>query len=262
MPAASVASLGKARPEFCNWLNKPKEPTSDPRENMETKDKNMKVLCVEDNKTMSYILSALMEKWGYHPLMASNGKEALKHLSGDEPPMLILTDWMMPEMNGLELIKEIRHSDPSPGRYIIILSARTEKNQIVEGLEAGANDYIQKPFDSAELKCRVDIGRRTLELQHTLSAKIAELNLALDTIKTLEGLIPICMYCKKIRTDDDYWEQIESYIEKHSDAKFTHGICNDCMKKIMKENNLSINHEPIAKLPLERRSYDRHKSQP
>ncbi len=208
---------------------------------MPGKSKNMKVLCVEDDRTISSILSALMRKWGYNPVMASNGREALKHLSADEPPMLILTDWVMPEMNGLELTREIRRVESSPGRYIIMLSSKTEKNQIVEGLEAGANDYIQKPFDSAELKCRLDIGRRTIELQNSLSTKIAELSSAMDTIKTLEGLVPICMYCKKIRTDGDYWEQFEAYIEKRSGARFTHGICGECMKRIMKENDLNSN---------------------
>lgn len=205
----------------------------------------IKVLCVEDDKTTSSILAYLLKKWGYTPIIFENAREALNMLEDENSPQLILTDWVMPEMNGLEFTTAIRKKYSQRHIYIIILSSMSEKNNIVQGLQAGADDYIVKPFAPQEVECRLKIGERTLTLQNQLSAKVEELSKAIETIKTLEGLIPICMYCKKIRTTDNYWQQIEEYIEHHSNAKFTHGICEDCLKKINKENNLTTEKEQI-----------------
>ncbi|HOK04442.1 MAG TPA: response regulator transcription factor [Victivallales bacterium] len=201
----------------------------------------MKILCIEDDKTTAMTLSRLLEKWKYSVFSASNGIEALQILASKNPPQLILTDWIMPELNGLEFTKKVRKKFKGKFFYIIILSSKTNKNDIVEGLMAGANDYILKPFDPLELKSRINVGVKTIALQNKLAMKVKELKYALDRIKKIEGLVPICMYCKKIRTPDNYWQQIEEYIEKHSDARFTHGICNDCLEKVMKENNLTKN---------------------
>ena len=110
------------------------------------------------------------------------------------------------------------------------LTTKGEKADIVAGLEAGANDYLPKPYDPGELHARIDVGRRLIEMQDILLGKIEELSAALDHIKTLQGILPICSFCKKIRDDKGYWSQVESYIAKHTDAQFSHGLCPECLK--------------------------------
>jgi sigma-B regulation protein RsbU (phosphoserine phosphatase) len=95
-------------------------------------------------------------------------------------------------------------------------------------LEAGADDYLTKPFDPQELRARIKVGERILGLQTSLAERVTELEDALSRVKQLQGLLPICSYCKKIRDDQNYWEQVESYISKHTEAQFSHGICPDC----------------------------------
>ena len=117
------------------------------------------------------------------------------------------------------------------GMYVIILTANTSRESLIAGLESGADDYITKPSDWDELRARLRIGRRILGLQQTLGVRVNELQQALVNVRTLSGLLPICAYCKRIRDDRDYWKQIEHYLSEHSNARFSHGICPDCMKK-------------------------------
>jgi CheY-like chemotaxis protein len=138
---------------------------------------------------------------------------------------------MMPGMDGIDVCRLIREKDDSNPTYIILLTAKQSKENIVVGLEAGANDYIVKPFDKNELRARVDVGRQVVELQTALANRVIELQEALNHVKTLQGIIPICMHCHKIRDDQEAWQGLEKYIENHSEANFSHGICPDCMKK-------------------------------
>ena len=119
--------------------------------------------------------------------------------------------------------------------YLLLVTAREGRSDVVAGLDAGADDYVIKPFDPEELRARVAVGVRVLGLQQKLAERVAELQTALSNVKQLRGLLPICSYCKRIRGDDQYWTQVEGYIAQHSDAQFSHGICPTCYHKLSAE---------------------------
>ncbi len=144
-----------------------------------------------------------------------------------------------PGLDGIDVCRKIREKDESNPTYIILLTARQDKEDIVAGLEAGANDYIVKPFDKNELRARIEVGRQVVNLQTALSEQVQELKKALAHVKTLQGIIPICMHCHKIRDDQQAWQGLERYIENHSEANFSHGICPDCMIKHHSEITLN-----------------------
>jgi sigma-B regulation protein RsbU (phosphoserine phosphatase) len=188
----------------------------------------MKVLIAEDEPDSLQLLQIMVGRWGYTAVPASDGLEAWEALKSEDAPQLALLDIMMPGMDGLEVCRRAREMDTPVPVYIIILTARTLPKEIVTGLEAGADDYLTKPFDPNELRARIKVGERILELQRSLAARVSELEDALSSVKQLQGLLPICSYCKKIRDDRNYWEQVESYISRRSEAQFSHGICPDC----------------------------------
>ncbi len=126
---------------------------------------------------------------------------------------------------------------------------RDSKQDIVAGLKAGANDYITKPFDKTEMLARVGIGKQMVQLQQALTERVAELREALVSVKQLGGLLPICSYCKKIRDDQNYWQQVESYVGKHSEAKFSHSICPQCYEDIIKPQMVQLGVDPNETLP-------------
>jgi len=191
----------------------------------------MRILIAEDDTVSRKLLSAHLTKWDYEVTTACDGREAWDILNQADPPRLAILDWMMPEIDGTKLCKKIRQMEKGQYTYIILLTAKKQKEDIVAGLDFGADDYITKPFDPNELKSRVKCGIRILDLEAALGKKIGELKDALDHVRRLQGLLPICMYCKKIRDDTNTWKEMEIYIEEHSEAMFTHSLCQDCKKK-------------------------------
>lgn len=190
----------------------------------------MRILVAEDDAASRMILENALTKWGYDVVSAEDGFEAWEKLKVPGAPPLVLLDWMMPRMDGVEVCRKIRRMEKPDANpfYIILLTARDSKEDVVEGLSAGANDYITKPFDNDELMARIGVGRRVIELQTQVARHVKELQNALDHIKTLQGILPICSYCKKIRDDKNYWQQVESYIARFTEARFSHSICPDC----------------------------------
>lgn len=191
----------------------------------------IKLLVADDDPITREIIRTLLTKRGYDVILAGDGNEAYKILQAQDGPLLAVLDWMMPEMDGAEVCRRIRKLRCSEPPYLILLTSRGLKEDIVQGLEAGANDYITKPFDSEELRVRIQVGIQMVALQSALAARVRQLEEAMAHIRMLQGFIPICSYCKKIRNDKNYWQQIESYLSDHADIQFSHGICPDCYEK-------------------------------
>ena len=195
----------------------------------------MRILIAEDDFTSRTVLVGVLKKSGHCVVETVNGAEAWQVLQQPDAPALVILDWMMPEMDGPEVVRRVRAVQTDRPPYIIMLTSKDAKVDIIAGLEAGANDYLAKPFDAGELRARVEVGRRMVEMQDALAAKIVELRQAFEQIKTLRGIVPICMYCKKIRDDQGYWKQVEVYVHAHSEAEFSHGICPTCVTKLFPE---------------------------
>ena len=199
----------------------------------------MKILVAEDDAMTRLALTKNIEKWGYHVVAVDDGQKAFDLLNEKDAPRLAILDWIMPEMEGIEICRELGRRTDSPLVYTILLTIKKEKDDIVQALDCGAHDFLSKPVHVGELRSRVAVGVRLLEAEdkivnytREIEAKKNELENALAEIKTLRGFIPICSNCKKIRDDEGYWQQIELYIQARSDAEFSHGICPDCMRAL------------------------------
>jgi len=191
----------------------------------------MRILAAEDDAVFRKLLQTLLPKWGYEATICEEGTAAWAALSRPDGPSLALLDWQMPGLDGTEICAQARELIKDRPLYLLILTSRSEKSDVVQGLGAGADDYLTKPFSPDELKARLKTGERVLRLEAALHARVHELEEALANVKTLQGLLPICSYCKKVRDDGDYWHQVESYVGKRTGAQFSHGVCPDCYAK-------------------------------
>ena len=194
----------------------------------------MKILIAEDNQVSRRILQLTLAAAGHEVITAENGAAAWTILEKEDSPAMAILDWMMPDMDGLEVCRLVRQQQTTTPIYIILLTAKVRKTDVVEGLGAGANDYIFKPFDRDELNARVRVGETVVNLQQNLAARVEELESALTQVKLLQGILPICSYCKNIRDDKNDWQQMETYISKYSEAQFSHSICPDCYESVVK----------------------------
>jgi phosphoserine phosphatase RsbU/P len=192
----------------------------------------MKILIADDEPVSRRMLEASMAKWGYAITVCEDGEQVWQALQHPEPPAVAVIDWLMPAIDGLEICRRVRSTPALRSMYVILLTSRGNKQDIVGGLEAGADDYITKPFDPDELRARVHVGDRVARLQASLADRVRDLEAALARVQQLQGLLPICCYCKKIRDDGNYWHQVESYVSQHADVRFSHGVCPDCLNKL------------------------------
>ena len=194
----------------------------------------MNVLVADDDPASRHLLHSLLQAEHYNVTEVDNGTEALDVLQAAQHPFVALIDWEMPGLEGTEVCRRARELPNIQPLHLILLTARDAKSDVVAGLRTGANDYIVKPFNRTELLARVGIGAQMVGLQRSLTQHIVELEEALKRVKQLSGLLPICSYCKKIRDDSNYWQQVESYVTHHSEAQFSHSICPACYESIVK----------------------------
>jgi CheY-like chemotaxis protein len=191
----------------------------------------MRILIADDDDVSRFMLEVMLTKRGHEVICAANGEEALRILTGPNAPKLAILDWLMPGLDGVQVCRKVREVSALKSTYLILLTVRGSKEHLVEGLGAGANDYLTKPCNWEELDARVTVGRQVLALQEELSARVHELEAALARVKQLQGLLPICAYCKSIRDDQNYWHQVEAYLGVHADVTLSHGICPTCWVK-------------------------------
>lgn len=193
-----------------------------------------KVLVADDEPISQAAVATTLESFGYEVIEATNGLEAWEILQKNEAPLLVIMDWTMPDMDGVEVCRKVRSLDTLQPPYIIILTARDTQEDVLVALNAGADEFLAKPVDPLELKARLEVGKRMVSLQKKLTENIAQLKKALEDVNTLQGILPICCYCKKIRNDQQYWQQVEHYIAENTNAEFSHGICPDCWERYIR----------------------------
>lgn len=196
------------------------------------------ILIVDDEYNNLQILGNVLREYGYLIEFATNGNDALEWTRRQFFD-LVLLDVVMPQMDGFEVCQRLKNDPATANTPVIFLTVQNDIESVAKGFEIGSVDYITKPFHSVELLARVKthlaLGRfgRVLESKNKeLESKNHELTQALEEINALRGIIPICANCHKIRDDEGYWEQMEAYIQNHSDAKFSHSICPDCVKAL------------------------------
>ncbi len=191
----------------------------------------MRVLIADDDLLIRRILEKILGKSGHEVVAAASGSEAWQILSGQDPPALAILDWMMPQMTGVEVCRKVREAGGSAPTYLVVLTSRGQTGDLVTAFEAGADDYITKPFEAEELRARVTVGVRMITLQQQLADRILALEESLAHVQQLQGLIPICAWCRQVRSDGNFWEKVESYLGKRSGLQFTHAICPTCKAK-------------------------------
>ena len=192
---------------------------------MEAKD--AAILVIDDQPANLKVLLSCLKQYNFEVRIAENGERALLVLDTYQPDIILL-DVMMPGMDGFETCRLIKANKATAGIPVIFMTALDSVEDKIAGFEAGGVDYITKPFQQVEVLARVN--------SHiTLSKQKLELEQALAEVKKLSGILPICAHCKKIRDDKGYWQQVEAYINKHSEAQFSHGICPQCYEKEMKK---------------------------
>lgn len=176
----------------------------------------MKILIVDDDSTTRLVLGATLSRLGHEVLTADDGTSAWAIIQ-KQPIEVLLTDWNMPGMDGLELCRQVRAAHSAKYTYVILLTVFDGRDYFLKGMEAGADDFITKPWDEQQLAARLRVAERLLHLQ--------------TEVTVLSGLLPICSYCKSIRDDQNYWQQLEAYVSTRTDARFSHSICPKCYKE-------------------------------
>jgi phosphoserine phosphatase RsbU/P len=177
-----------------------------------------KILIAEDELIARRQLEMALVKWGYPIVVASDGAQAWQMLQEDDAPPVAILDWMMPNMDGIEICRKVRQLPPLSSMYLILLTAKGRRQDIVIGLEAGADAYLIKPFHSDELRARVQAGLRRIAIQRRLT----------DQVSALQRLLPLCAACQKIRDDQSYQQQVARYIAEHMPEDSSFPLCPHC----------------------------------
>lgn len=205
-------------------------------------DQGFRILVTDDDPENLLLMTSVLQRAGYEVMEAETGKACLDAAIAYRPSLIIL-DVVLPDVSGIEVCRQIKSSPVLGDTFVMLTSGvRVSSEWQADGLNTGADGYIIKPISNKELVARVHSIERIKDAEDALRKKekeqqelISKLQAAALEIKTLKGLIPICASCKKIRNDEGFWDQLETYFTKHTDALFTHGMCPDCGDKYRAE---------------------------
>lgn len=197
------------------------------------------ILIIDDEPNQRKTLTDIIAAKGYKTFVAADGAAGLAVLR-ENPVNLVLTDLGLPDISGIDILGKAKATYPAI--EVIILTGSATVDSAVEATNLGAFSYLRKPYDIDQLLLQI---QRALEKQRIeeelrlsrqmLEDKVTELEATLARVKQLEGILPICMYCKKIRNEEEKWQQMEVYISQHSEANFSHGLCPECFETQMRE---------------------------
>jgi DNA-binding response OmpR family regulator len=189
----------------------------------------MKILIAEDEYITRLMVQVSLEKWGYRVDCVSDGKEAWEVLRKPEAPQIAILDWEMPGLDGVEVCRRVKKLEKETPIYVILLTGRDNKVDILHGFDMGADDYMTKPFDDNELRARVRVAERLVHIQMSLAESVEELRNVLDQMESLQRVLPVCESCHKIEGSDDNWISLDAAM--HSEPRILPMKCPDCTKK-------------------------------
>ena len=189
------------------------------------------ILLCDDQPTNLEILIQALQK-DYRLQVTKDGETALRLAGLKEKPALVLLDIIMPNMDGYEVCRRLKANPETASIPVIFLTALDQQDDETLGLRLGAADYLTKPFNMDIIRLRVRHHLTLKQQQDLLEEQNRALKEALEQVKLLNGLLPICASCKKIRDDKGYWKQLEYYLESHSEVQFTHSLCPECAHKL------------------------------
>ncbi len=180
----------------------------------------MKILAVEDDPIAQLMLESSLRVLGHEVVIAKDGETAWDML-GITGARVVVSDWRMPRMSGLDLCRKIRERGGDYVYFILLTNAEASDENFRSAMEAGVDDFLTKPMNPRELRMRLHVAERILNFA--------------TQVKQLESFLPICGYCKKVRDDQNYWQQIEGYLNSRTGTRFSHGVCPDCYANLVKD---------------------------
>ena len=190
----------------------------------------MKILIAEDEFTTRMMVQVCLENWGYRVESVTNGEEAWARLQKADAPHIAILDWEMPVLDGLEVCRRVKEMDVENPPYVILLTSRDSKVDIIRGFDAGADDYMTKPFNDNELRARTRVAERLVRTQSSLSESVAELREALNQLEMLESGVKVCRACQKIYNKyDGQWQHFDDVLKNGDDPQFVIEICPQCV---------------------------------
>jgi len=194
---------------------------------------NNRVLCVEDDPGTRVMLGGIIEGAGWRPEAAASATAAREVLVSSPDIPVVLLDWMLPDGSGLDLCREFKTTFGA-SLYVILVTVRGAPEDIESGLDAGADDYLVKPVSPVEARARIRSGLRAVDAQRQLAERLAQLEAAMKRVSSLESLLPLCMYCRRINSAET-WQSVEDYLWDQVDVKVSHGCCPDCLDKLTRQ---------------------------
>lgn len=192
----------------------------------------MKILIAEDEFTTRMLVQVSLENWGYRVESVADGHEAWSILKEKTAPQIAILDWEMPELDGIDVCRRVKEMEIENPPYIILLTARDQKKDIVQGFDAGADDYMTKPFNDNELRARVRVAERLVRTQTSLLESLTELKEVLNQLEMTQGELEVCQSCYKVlNNNNSNWRSMKEIIQHNGDLRIAHTVCPECNKE-------------------------------